>query len=599
MQPKNKTILHAVRRLYKILSKKRRYQFWLLMLLMILSSFVEAISISSIIPFLGALIAPENLIKISLLNKIINYFGIIEQSDLRLVFTLFFIFMVLVSTAFRVIFFLMQTHISMAIGIEFSSNVYQNILHQSYPEIIDRNSSEILADVQKAKELVGTLVQPILTFLSSIFILLAVVGTIFAIEPKIAMISIFSLGSIYMIVSLFTRRLLEINSKTYAIEIGLANRAVQEGIGGIRDVIIEKMQSNYVALYRSSLTRLQAAAASNLLISQMPRFLIEMLGLVSLALAAFLMFKDENNFLMVLPFLGMIALGAQKLLPILQQAYSAYSSMRGGIASTFDALNLLDQIPTQEVSGICTNKFIFNNKLVIDGVSFGYPGQKQKIFNKINLEIKKGSCIGIVGPTGCGKSTLVDLIMGLLVPINGSISVDNQRLCESSVKEWHAVISHVPQNIYLADTSIAENIAFGVEYSMIDWGRLNLALKISQLTAVVENLPEGNKTKVGERGVRLSVGQRQRVGIARAIYKKSKVLILDEATSALDSDTESRVMRGINELDGAITTIIIAHRVNTLRNCDRILEICNGGINWTGNYSEFEIMKGHKASQWQ
>jgi ATP-binding cassette subfamily B protein len=273
-----------------------------------------------------------------------------------------------------------------------------------------------------------------------------------------------------------------------------------------------------------------------------------------------------------------LALGAQRLLPTLQNSYGAWSSIQGSYRSLIDALDLLEQPMSSYYD--CANqiKLDFISKIELCDLSFRYPNQANQVIVNLCLTINKGDRVGIVGATGNGKTTLVDILMGLLEPTSGYMSVDGITINNENVRAWQKNIAHVPQTIFLADKSIAENIAFGVELIDIDWNRLRIAAEKAQLQKVIDALPDGYNSIIGERGVRLSGGQRQRIGIARAMYKNAGLLIFDEATSALDNQTEDLVMRAIDSLAPDITVIMIAHRLTTLKKCTKVIELGNGGV---------------------
>ena len=281
-----------------------------------------------------------------------------------------------------------------------------------------------------------------------------------------------------------------------------------------------------------------------------------------------------------------MALGAQRMLPILQLIYSSFSSLRAGFASLADVLELLDE-PTNEILiKSSVNKIPLNKKIKIENLKFKYSPDGSKILNGINLEIPKGSILGIIGATGSGKSTFIDILMGLLHPVSGSLSVDDTIITETNKFGWQAELAHVPQSIFLIDSSIAENIALGVPKSDIDHDLVKKSAMQAQIHETILSWKDGYSSVVGERGVRISGGQRQRIGIARALYKKASVIIFDEATSALDSDTETSVMRSIISLNKEITIIIVAHRLTTLKDCSNIIELSEGKILRQGVYNE-------------
>lgn len=582
----NRATVLAIARVYGFLKPKRRRQLAVLSMLLVVYSFFEAISIASIVPFLGVLMSPEKIADMQIFRPVLVFLEIHGTNELRLAFTLLFVLIILITGTFRILYYWVQARLSMAIGIDLSVQVYENTLYQPYGELIKRNSSEILAGAHKARDLVGYIIQPTLTFISSVLLLAAVLLTLLLVEPVVAISGVLGFGSLYVLATLISKRFLEVNSRTYATEMGRVNKAIQEGIGGIRDVIIDGTQATLTNVYRHALSKMQYAAAGNVLVAQLPRFVIEMLGLMFLAGITFTIVSRDASLIVAIPALGAVALGAQRLLPVLQQAYVAYVTIRGGIDSINDALSLLDQHATAPEASDAADTLTFKNTLLLDKISFAYAPDLKPVLNDITIEIKCGTRIGLIGTTGGGKSTLVDLIMGLLRPSNGSIYVDGVRLCERNIRSWHLFISHVPQSIYLADASVAQNIAFGIEPQKIDMERVVRAAKIAQLTETISGLDKVYDTFVGERGIRLSGGQRQRIGIARAIYKNPSILILDEATSALDDATENQVIEAVEQLDRKITIITIAHRLKSLKNCDVIYRVDHGALVWRGAYDQ-------------
>jgi len=273
-----------------------------------------------------------------------------------------------------------------------------------------------------------------------------------------------------------------------------------------------------------------------------------------------------------------LALGAQRLLPVLQQIYNSYTTLKGSQVSTQDALDLLNQPMPAHANAQSVRPMAFKAAITLKDLGFRYAPEGPWVLRNLNLKISKGSRVGFVGVTGSGKSTLLDIVMGLLTPTEGALLVDNIAVVPQNARAWRGHISHVPQAIYLSDNSIAENIAFGVPAELIDLQRVKQAAQQAQIIQTIESWSEGYDTLVGERGVKLSGGQRQRIGIARALYKRANVIILDEATSALDNETEAAVMQAVETLGRNITILIIAHRLTTLKNCDQIVELSQGGI---------------------
>ena len=287
-----------------------------------------------------------------------------------------------------------------------------------------------------------------------------------------------------------------------------------------------------------------------------------------------------------LPLLGMLALGAQRLLPLMQQIYGNWSVVAGSHAALNDVVNLLNQpFPSNHYKEE-SKPINIENSFSLQNIQFRYNDDTPWVLDNISLEIKKGSRIGLIGATGSGKSTTLDLIMGLLEPSKGSLVVDNRIIDDSLIRSWRRTVAHVPQSIFLADSSIAENIAFGVLPDQIDMDRVKKAASKAMISDFIESRKNNYNEIVGERGVRLSGGQRQRIGIARALYKKANIIIFDEATSALDNETEEIVMETIRNLGNDLTLIIVAHRLTTLKDCTKIIELQNGKISRTGSFQD-------------
>jgi ATP-binding cassette subfamily B protein len=305
-----------------------------------------------------------------------------------------------------------------------------------------------------------------------------------------------------------------------------------------------------------------------------------------IAALAYTLAQQSDGIAKAIPVLGALALGAQRMLPMMQQAYASWSSIQGGQASLKDTLDLLDQPLPDYASHPSVNPLPFRNRVLLNQLSFRYSPQSPWVLKDINLHIIKGSRVGFTGTTGSGKSTLLDIVMGLLVPTEGSFEVDGQVITTSNHRAWQAHIAHVPQVIFLADSSIEENVAFGQQKNKIDHERVRRAASQAQIADTIETWPDKYQTFVGERGIRLSGGQRQRIGIARALYKQADVIIFDEATSALDNETEQAVMQAIEGLSEDLTILIIAHRLTTLRNCTQIVELADGGVRRIGSYQE-------------
>jgi len=363
-------------------------------------------------------------------------------------------------------------------------------------------------------------------------------------------------------------------------------KSLQEGLGGIRDVLIDGSQATYCQVYRNADLRLRRAQGNSAFISASPRYGMEALGMLLIAALAYSLAQQDDGIAKAIPILGALALGAQRLLPVLQQAYGSWAGIQSGQAALQDTLNLLDQPLPSYADQPAAEPLSFKHTISLKQLAFRYSPQTPYVLEQINLTIAKGSRVGFIGATGSGKSTLLDIVMGLLEPTEGTLEIDGKPVTPGNNRAWQAHIAHVPQAIFLADSSIEENIAFGVPPDQIDHERVRQAAQQAQIADIIETWPKQYQTFVGERGIRLSGGQRQRIGIARALYKQADVIIFDEATSALDNETEQAVMQAIEGLNENLTILIIAHRLTTLKNCTQIVELSECGIKRTGSYQD-------------
>ena len=574
-------------RLWQHMSLRRRRQFILLLVLMMVASLAEIISIGSVIPFLGALTSPESFFANPLVQPLISFLKIENANQLIAPLTIIFCLSAILSGGFRLILLMFTTRLSFATGSDLGIEIYQRTLYQPYKVHVSRNSSEIINGISnKANLIIASVILPAFNLVSAIIMFLAILITLIYIDPTISFFTAFSFGSIYIFLSKYTRNKKIKNSQVIAKQSTQIIKSLQEGLGGIRDVLIDGSQNVYCEIFRRANGPLKDAQANNQIVSQCPRFIMESLGMVLIAGLAFYLFKQTDGALKAIPILGVLALSAQKMLPIMQQSYQAWSSIQGSYGSLEDTLALIDQPLPSDFFNKEMNKIIFNRDIKFDDVSFRYKTDSQNVLQHLTLSILKGERVGVVGATVSGKSSMIDILMGLLEPTSGTLKVDSKVITKKNVRSWQRRIAHVPQAIFLADTTIAENIAFGINKEDIDFDRVRDAANKAQLQDVIVKLPNQYNTLVGERGVQLSGGQRQRIGIARALYKNVDILVFDEATSALDNKTEESVMKSVEMLGTEITVIMIAHRITTLKKCTKIIELSDGKIVNVGSYRD-------------
>lgn len=572
--------------LWHHLPKRRQKQFYLLLLIMIFASFLEIVSIGAVLPFLGVLTAPEQVYQNQLLQPLIKYLELTEPNQLVLPLTVGFVFAVLLAGIVRLALLYLMTRLSYATGADLSINIYRRTLYQGYSIHAQRNSSEVINGIiTKTNAVIAQVLTPVLKLISSIIILLGIMIALFYIDIFVALIALSGFGVLYWIVIRFTRQRLKASSECIATQSTQMIKSLQEGLGGIRDVLVDGTQQFYCQLYRSADLPLRRATGNNIFISGAPRYIMEMLGMSLIAiLACSMALFDEMS--TAIPVLGALALGASRLLPTLQQAYSAFSTIKGANSSLRDVVHLLDQPLPAYIYQPSIKPISFIHSIKLKQINFEYASEKPRILKDINLTINKGLRIGFIGTTGSGKSTLLDIIMGLLSPTSGDLLIDDKLINDNNMRSWQSHIAHVSQHIYLADSTIEENIALGISKEKINHAQVKKAAQQAQISELIESWEDGYRTFVGERGIRLSGGQRQRIGIARALYKKANVLIFDEATSALDNETEQAVMDAVTGLNDDLTILIIAHRLTTLKSCDKIIKLDNNQISKIGTYKE-------------
>lgn len=564
-----------------------KFRFILLILLMVLSAFAEIMSIGMIIPFITAITSPDMVFSHSWMQPILSIFSIQSDIELAVFLTVGFCVIAIFSSILRLLTLWFQTRFCYSLGADLSTQLYKNSLYQPYPIHVARNSSEFISTiVNKTFQSTSFAILPILNILSSGLILLAIISTLIIVKPIVAVSAFALFGMLYAVIILATRKRLDRDSQRISFEQDEVVKKLQEGFGGIRDILVSNTQEVYLKSYAASFRTLQDAWANVEIIRSTPRFVIEAFGVVSISLLALFFSTQANGVIGALPILGAMALSAQRLLPILQVIYASASSLRAGFSSLTDILLLLEMPSDESLMKAEHKPMPFKNKISIENLKFQYTDKGPWILNNINLSISKGEMIGVIGSTGSGKSTFIDILMGLLHPTDGSICVDDEIITEVSKYGWQSQLAHVPQSIFLIDASISQNIALGIPLEQIDFELVQESARKAQIHDAINSWDDKYDTVVGERGNRISGGQRQRIAIARALYKKAAVIIFDEATSALDSKTEHSVMESILSFDKDLTVIIVAHRLSTLKNCSKIIELSDGKILRQGLYDE-------------
>ena len=546
---------------------------------MVVTSFAEVVSIGAVLPFLGIISAPEIAMENNFVSNLSDFFQVTSANELRVLITFGFILSAVIAGFLKILLLVVSTKLLFSAGIDLSVKVFKNSLTATYEDHIQNNSSDIINIVfNKCNDVIYGIMLPISTLVSASILILGVIGFLVFINPFVMITSFIAFGLVYSFILSFTSLRVKFYSKTIARESTFAIKTLQESLNGIRDVIMSKAENHFISRYKNSITKVRNAQGNNTIIGAAPRHIIETTGIVLIAGLALYLSSETQGLASAIPVLGTLAIGAQRILPSLQQCYNSITNIRSVEFPLEDVLKYIYEGKEVKLKSSLENIISFNEKITFNDVSYKYRDRSKNSLSNVSFEISKGECVGIIGTTGSGKSTLLDILMGLIEPSSGKILVDNSPLLSQDLNAWQRIIAHVPQNIYFADASIKENIAFGFDDSQIYFRGIKEASQLAQINIDIEQLDDQYDARMGENGVMLSGGQRQRLSIARALYRNSDIIIFDEATSALDVQTERNLMKAIKELQDKKTLIMVAHREETLKNCDKIIHIENGKI---------------------
>jgi ATP-binding cassette, subfamily B, bacterial PglK len=580
------SILGNLGALYKMQPPKIRRRIGWMGVLQVVAAASEVVSLGAVIPFLGALANAQSLLEKEYLQPWLNRFDVHDPQGLVMLMAGLFTAAFLLSNVLRLVAMRGQLKLSADIGSLLSLGVYSNTLYQPYSYHTRHNSSDLISlSTWDSVRLSSVLLPSVFQFVTSLLVVVAVSGTLVFMEPEVALIAAGVIGTAYMAIYMKTREAISQNGQRISQLNAASVKAVQEGFGGIRDVLIDGSQAEFEAVYHQANSTALRAQSSNNFIGAMPRFLIEPIALGAIAALAVSMSTDMAELERVLPFLGALALGANRQLPALQQCFVAVASIRGcatSLAKVIKSLSLT--VPGEKDVAGGDKSLPFTQEISVENVWFAYDQDGSGwTLEDVSIKIKAHSTVALIGTTGAGKSTMADLVLGLLRPQQGQILVDGEPLTDGNMRAWQAGIAHVPQHIYLSDATIAKNIAFGAKDGDVDMDRVREAAKQAQIADFIEGRPKAYDELVGERGIQLSGGQQQRIGIARALYKKASVIVFDEATSALDNDTEREVMSAIEGLSRDLTIIIIAHRLSTIKGADVVYKFSDGKVQRVSN----------------
>ena len=566
-------MLKLIIRLKSHLSFNRKKQLFFLFLLMVSLSFAEAFSLATIVPFIGIFLNPDIFFSHPWLNPLIVFFEIKNEDQLFLSITIIFIFFVILSGLIKLLFVYKSNKITQFIEADLRSKIFENNIEQSYSYHLEQNSNDVMSNIVQKTSSMASFVDDFIAILSSLMTILLVLGFLIFLKPFI-IISITSVLVIFfVIIFLLNKKNILENSKKISENQDQIVNIFQNSIGYISEIIIYSLQDIFVSKFNKASNTIAAKFTYNYNKTQSPRIYLEYITLLCLAALIFFFNESRDQVVSALTVLAALGLGAQKMLPLVNRIHSAITRMKGVQGVVIDSLNILDKSKKKIDKDLFSEKIFLKKSIKLKNICFSYDKKNKFILKNIDLEIKKGSKVGIKGATGSGKSTLGNIIIGLLDPTEGQLFIDDILINSQNKFAWQNNVSLIPQNVFMDDSTIAENIAIGIESKDINLEKVKNAAKQAHIHDFIVSTTDQYNEKVGERGIRLSGGQRQRIGIARALYREAKIILFDEATNQLDTDTESLIMKSISNLDKEVTVLFIAHRLSTLENCDQIIDL--------------------------
>jgi ABC-type multidrug transport system fused ATPase/permease subunit len=546
--------------------------------LMPVTAVAEMAMVAAIVPFLAVLAGQPAHEALPLLALFLDGLERLAPANPLLAATTLFALAALATGMLRLTLAWTSQNCAFGLGHELSVEIQRRLFYQSYLYHLQHHSSELLSLLDKVDHLVFNLVPQAFQAISATLIALFVIAVLVSLDPLIAALAALLVGGLYAMTLLVARRRLSARAKVIGPAYQQRLKSVQDSLGGIRDIILDRSQDLHLERFRAIDERFMRARAETAFVVAAPRFLVEALGLILIALMAVAIAGRPGGFIAALPILGALALGAQRLLPLMNQLYSGWANLAASRPIIAEVASLA-RLPIDEDSGKQVDPVPFMNSIEMVAVSFRYADRAGPAVHDVSLTIPNGARVAVVGKTGSGKSTLADLLMGLIEPNEGQVKVDGQAITGGRQYGWRKSIAHVPQTIFLEDASIADNIARSWPTAEKDMARVRQAATTAQLADFVESLPDSYHTQVGERGIRLSGGQRQLLGLARAIYKDAPLMVLDEATSAIDEVTEAALFKALDALEAeGRTIIIIAHRHSTINGCDLHFRLDHGRL---------------------
>jgi len=570
------------------LNKNTKRKLIFIIFFIILNSLLEFLTIGVIVPFISFVGNPDKISEMEFLRGISDFFDLQGAQELFLFTSFSFLIIIFLSGFIKIFSIKIINDFTGTLNIELGKKLYKEILYKDYQYHLSTNSSQLISSqIQQLESALGSISQFMFLVLSVLSIL-GITFSLILIDLKIVSFIIIFSFLFYFMTTISTKKYVDIYGKIIFETRKNIIRVLQESLSFIRQIILDDSHKFFLKEYEENNIQSTLAIAKSSTVSQIPRYIMESLILSVIVISIIFMYLSRIDFYSYLTKIGAFILGLQKLLPLFQKTFASIYFIRQNKLNIDSVVELLKETKKYKTNSRdkLVNIFELKNKIKFENISFSY--KENRVLENINLEIKRGEVIGIVGKTGSGKSTFIDILLGLIKPNSGNIYINENKMNSNLFRRFRLSISSVPQDYYLLDRTIEENIVFGKSKSRIDYDLLNKVVNISMLQDFINSLSNGLKTVVGENGVRLSGGQKQRLAIARALYKDHTFLILDEATSSVDSETEKKILKNIINNNPKITVLMIAHRLQTLRNCDYILEIKNKNLIKHKNINEYK-----------
>jgi ATP-binding cassette subfamily C protein len=585
-----------IKKLKTILPPKDKFKIIILIILMILAGFLEVVSIALLSGFVAGVADPNLILNNEYISSILSFLNINSDRQILIFGTISLILVFLIKNIYLITYKYFQARFIYNRYRSISTRLFKIYMNVPFSFHLNRNSASLIRNVSTESKMIATNVMlPILQIATEFIMALSIIILLLSVQPIITIFILIALGMVSYFFLKGTKKTMKKHGQKALNEREKIIKTVNEGIGGFKEVTLNNRKPWFITRFEDSMLNLSKAEIFQQTTKQSVSPIIETIAIAGMLLIAFILLKQGHSLAMLSSILALFALSIRRLLPAVNNIVAQYSSLRYN-AYSVDPIyqdlvdlekyeNMNDKAEDKEKNKEEYKKTTLKEGIEVKNLNFKYQKEQDLILKDINLNIKQGQAIALVGSTGSGKTTLADLILGLLKPSSGKIEVDGKDIY-TDISAWQENIGYIPQFIYLSDDSIKNNIAFGLEEDEIDNNKLQKAIKASQLTEFISQLPEKENTKIGERGIRLSGGQRQRIGIARALYDNPEILVMDEATSSLDNITEKYIVQAIEQLKRDRTIIIIAHRLSTVKNCDQLYILKQGEIIEQGTYDE-------------